>query len=244
MKIGLKVWYDKLSKIDEFSDLFDFFEVFVPTEMDLATLAPYRGRPITIHAAHVHYGVDLGDPEAAGLNVRAIRHALAAATIVDAPWVIVHIGRKHHTTSENTMLRFLNTHHDPRIIFENCPDHGGKKMLFATPEEVSTFLARYDAKMLLDFNHAISAANQLGCDPYDFIDGFYALKPAAYHVAGMEMDSKSDGHLQLFEAKNDYRYLAKLPADAWVALETDHRTNSRENHLKNIAIVRAAAKHK
>lgn len=249
MKIGLKLYPDKLCLIEKFNNMFDFFEIMVTPDLDLDLLHKARetGKMITIHAPHHDFGFDPGDRNLAEQNTALLQKAIKAAEIVDSPWIIVHSGLYTVEKKEEcmqSMADFFRFFDDPRIIIENCPspdmNFNGDLYLISTPKDAREFLSRFEhIGLLLDFGHAICTANLLEKNPYPFIEEFMALKPRAFHLSGIDIASNRDEHKHLFEVDNDFCFLKKLSDEAFVTFETsmDHITDPSV-HIKNINLLK------
>lgn len=242
MKIGLKLYPDKMHIIEKFRELFDYFEMLVTPELDLNILKNLSTE-ITLHAAHLIFGFNMADPAKTEHNHKLLSKAVEAADIVDAKWIVVHPGWDVGAGSEKTILDFLKDNFDKRFIFENVPiraDPKENKYLFSTPDTMARLLKIFNAKMLLDFSHAIVTANTLGLDPYQVIKDFEKLNPRSYHISGEEMYADNDNHKNLFDVSNDFRFLKWIDHTKYITLETDHTTyEDKEAHLKNIEIIRS-----
>ena len=89
MKLGLKIRTNHLERLDEYKEVFDFFEIFVEPEAELQQLENLN-KEITIHAAHHEFGFNSGDSKKYELNKKILDQAIQAAEIVKAQWIIVH----------------------------------------------------------------------------------------------------------------------------------------------------------
>ena len=239
MKKGLKLWKDNLHLIEEYKDLYDFFEIYIDPDFPLEELKKYSTYNITIHAAHNRHDFNPSDKDKHKLCKKILDLALKAAEIVNSPWIIAHVGPDHDKNSKKNMLEFFDDNWNEKVIFENCTlvdyTNNDTKYLFSLPEEMKELLSRYNAKMVLDFGHAICSANILKKNPEKLIDEFLELKPICFHVSGIEMNSVSDTHLNLFAVDSKMEYLKKIKADKFVTFEVDYQTNKNRNaQIKNI----------
>ncbi len=246
MKIGLKIFPEDLHFIEKFSDIFDYFELFAEPNTNIAELKNYNSIA-AIHAAHFRYGFNLGDVKKEALNEKLLNKAIAAADATNAKFIVVHPGHDNGKDSEEVMLKFLEKNFDKRLLFENCPaiDYyytpSGHRYLFSTPQEMKSLLKKFNAGMCLDFSHAICTANILKKNREEVINDFLKLKPKYFHLSGMDIDAKADGHKDLYEVNNDFSFL-KHVGKRMLTFETSYKTReSREAHLKNIKIVKSAS---
>jgi len=239
MRIGLKVFPDSVD--NDYREVFDYFEVYVPPGMD-TSLFEGRRTPLAVHAAHALHGFDMADPALHDVNVAIVETAIAAADAVKAPWIAIHPGLDHGPGSVREMMRFLEEHHDPRFALENCPvidrTDRDKRYLCSLPAEMAEVTRSLDIGIVLDFAHAICTANILGQDHRSVIERFMRLGPQTYHLSGVDADATHDMHLHLSEADNDYAFLKDLPADASVTLETG-ANHGLERYLDDLAVLRA-----
>lgn len=241
MKIGLKLFPEKLHLIDKYKDIFYFFEVFIKPDMDL-NLLNNLDVPITVHAAHFSYGFNPTDPKRDNLNKKILNKAILAADISNAKWIIIHPGWMIDKNSEKNMIDFFKENYDKRFVFENCPyidyAENEERYLFSTPNKMKTLIKKLNSKMILDFSHAICTANILKKDPKKIIKEFLNLKPKGFHVSGIDIDGIADNHKYLFESNNDYSFLKLVGKTKFLTLETNYKgINKRSNHLKDLEII-------
>ena len=240
MKIGLKLFPDKLDLIEPYKDLFDFFELYIKPDMDLSSLRKFN-ISFTIHAAHQDDGFDPSDPSARSRNIAIVNKAKEAADIVGSPWIILHPGFRRENGYMEEMVSFFREVHDARYVIENMPACSmGPGYACTTPHEMEYLMKKTGLRCMLDFAHATSSANHDGDEPMERIRRFMALRPACFHLSGIDEDSLTDMHKHLFEVHNGYPFLDTLPHDAWVTLETNQeRVREREVHEENIRIVKS-----
>ena len=236
---GLKIWKDNLSLINEHKNIYDFFEVYVDSHFPIKELRKFPNAKITIHAAHNHHGFDPSKKSKHEQCKQLINLAIKAADIVNAPWIIVHPGIYWDKDSRSNIFNFFDNNWDDRIIFENCivvdRNDNDVNYLFSTPEDMKTLLSRYNARMVLDFGHAICSANILKVKPEKFIYGFLKLNPKCFHVSGIEMNAESDTHLNLLAVSSKMKYLKKVDKSKYFTFETDCRYfNNKEIQITEI----------
>jgi len=242
MKIGLKIWADKLDLMDKFGDLFDFFEILAEPNLDIKLLKDYNF-PIMMHVAHSMFGFNPSDKKKLGLNKQLLTKAIEAADAVDSRWIVVHPGYGLNPDAKEVMLSFYDDNFDKRFIFENCPtpdlSYNGHIYHFSIPSEMRQLLKRFNAGMVLDFGHATATANNLGKDPKVMIQEFFELNPKYFHLSGVDSDSKKDMHKHLFEVDNDFDFLKQIKKGKFVAFETGvEGIRDRKMHEKDIEVVR------
>lgn len=241
MKLGLKIFPENLNLIDKYRDIFYFFEVFIKPDMNLNLLKELN-IPITIHAAHFLYGFNPANPKKYDLNKKILNKAISAADIVNAKWIVIHPGWKISKNSEKNIIDFFKENYDKRFVFENCPyidyDENKERYLFSTPDKMRFLLKKLNARMVLDFSHAICTANILKIDSEKLIQEFFNLEPKCFHLSGIDMDSIADNHKHLFEVNNDFSFLKHIGKTKFLTLETNYKgINKKSNHLKNIEII-------
>ncbi len=222
--IGLKIRKDNLDLIDEYDDLFDFFEIYIDPGFPLKKLSEYSHKNITIHAAHFADGFDPSNPDLREVSKSIIDLAVKAADITGSPWIIVHPGHDLSTASKRNMINFFNKNWDDRIIFENCPaidfTEDGLRYLFSLPDEMKFLIKKFNTGFVLDFGHAICTANTLKLDVNSLIKEFLELNPRCFHVSGISLNSNKDTHLHLFETDNKMLYLRGLDKNKYFTFET------------------------
>ena len=243
MKLGLKIRTNHLERLDEYKEVFDFFEIFVEPEAELQQLENLN-KEITIHAAHHEFGFNSGDSKKYELNKKILDQAIQAAEIVKAQWIIVHPGYIVDDDYEKTMISFFQENFDKRLLLENCPyldySENNERYLFSTPGEVKRLLDKIGLGLCLDFGHAVCAANVLKEDSRKMIKEFFDLKPEYFHLTGIAMDAVTNDHeYHLDEVENDFEFLKRIGKSQPLVLEVP--LNDRAKILKDAETARLIA---
>ena len=247
MKTGLKIRKNNLHLIDKFSDIFDFFEIYIDRRFPLEKLRPYIGKNITIHAAHNDDKFDPSDTKLHSRCQKILSLSVAAANLVSSPWIIVHPGHSKTTCSKKNMITFFEKNWDQRIIFENCPlfalneNPQNNKYLFSLPPEIKFLTEKFKTSFVLDFAHAICTANLLHKDPKKIIRDFLSLSPCCFHISGIELDSVTDNHENLFTTRNKMKYLRLITdGNKYFTFEVHPQTiKNKKIQKKNLSFFRS-----
>ncbi|HCD37508.1 MAG TPA: hypothetical protein DEQ77_02055 [Candidatus Omnitrophica bacterium] len=73
----------------------------------------------------------------------------------------------------------------------------------------------------MDISHAICYAKDTGADWYDYLRGFFALKPSMFHLSDGDSNSGTDTHSHINDGNYDWgRIIPLLPEDAVITIET------------------------
>lgn len=231
---GLKLWSTNLGYIRAASDLlrrgvYSYVELFaVPgTSSDMTPWTDLRsetGAPFVIHAAHYMTGMNLADPAKRAGNLQLAGEAFRFADALRAGKVIFHPGVNGREEEAAGQLAAIK---DPRRLVENKPYAGIKPGLTCvghSPEGIRLITEASGAGFCLDFGHALAAAASLKKEDGPWLEAFFALRPAMYHLADGERGSAFDGHLHLGEGNYDLRSLLnRVPDGAMVTLETNKK---------------------
>jgi hypothetical protein len=240
MKFGLKLYSVNIYLVKEYSDIFDFFEIYIPPDLDLSILKQYKKYNLTIHMAHNGSGFDIGNPEKDDINKAVVKKAKEASIIINSPWIIMHPESITNYDLEY-MNSFLKKNHQENIVYENLIPV--KNRGFSTPEDMSKLLNMLDAKMVFDFGHAICTANILGINPNSLIHDFFLLNPKTFHISGIDIDSKLDQHKHFFEVNNDFSYILDIPKDSYITFETGlNGLDDKNIHIKNLNLIKEIIK--
>jgi sugar phosphate isomerase/epimerase len=124
-----------------------------------------------------------------------------------------------------------------RIYVENKPVEGikGEVCVGSSPKDINRILQETQARgFVLDFGHAIYAANTLKIDPYDFIEKFLPLNPEIFHLSDGSSISTKDCHNNLGEGSFDLcKLISFIPFDVHVTLETPRDIDNNLKNFKN-----------
>jgi sugar phosphate isomerase/epimerase len=238
VKIGVKIWRvtPDLKELIERGRP-DFIETMAIVGEDYSPLKGY-GLPVTIHAEHIHFGVNQADPLLIGKNTKSLDFALKTADMLGSDVIVLHPGAlMNHGCSMQAAIDFIKGAYDPRIIVENMPNYtsGGGKILNVGSgiKEMKQILSATKAGFCLDIDHAAVAATDSGLEYMKVIREFMALNPDYFHVSDTTLKSKQGDHLHLGEGELDMLGMKKLlPKGARVALETPVDVDGRIRDIK------------
>lgn len=220
MKIGVKNYGD-LEYFRALDSRVDFFEVMAIPGKDYSYLGEFD-KPITIHAQHEGFGVNIADKTKLAKNKDSINFAISLADRFNSRFIILHPGKiDNDNCSEEQAISFLNSIKDKRVIIENVTYV--KYGIGVTPEGITRLKKETGKDFCFDINHAILTALELGKDPYEYLKEFFKLKPVYYHIGGQNInDLKNGTHLSFGDIKNNFdlkKALDVIPKDAQIALE-------------------------
>ena len=218
MKIGVKNYGD-LDYFRALNDRVDFFEIMAIEGKDYSFMEEFD-KPITIHAQHEGFGINIADKTKTEKNLSSIRFAISLADKFNSKFIILHPGKViDENCSEEQAISFLNSIKDKRVIVENVVFV--KNKIGVTPESISKLMKVTGRGLCFDVNHAIVTALELGKDPYEFLKEFVKLKPSYYHIGGQKMSKGADGtHLSFKDSDIDLDKIFKIiPKNAQIALE-------------------------
>jgi deoxyribonuclease IV len=226
-RIGLKLWSTDSRFIPEVikrykEGYFDYVELYaVPGTYNssIEEWGSFKGKYI-IHCSHSGHGFNLGNSGLKGENRIKFQEAQAFADTLKADSIIVHLG---HSGSLNEAISQLNGLSDDRIYVENKPVDGlsGEICIGALPEEIGKVLRKTKVKgFVLDFGHAVYAANSLKLDRYKLIERFFEFGPKIFHLSDGLIDSTRDCHFDL--GKGDFnliKIISYIPQASYITLE-------------------------
>jgi sugar phosphate isomerase/epimerase len=220
MKIGVKNYSDE-EYFSALLDRADFLEVMAIPGKDYSYLGKL-GKPITIHAQHERFGINVADKTKKEKNLESINFAIELANKFNSKVIIQHPGKiVNEHCSEEQAIDFLNSIKDKRVIIENVTHI--KNKIGITFEGVGDIMKKTGKGLCFDVNHAIITALELGKDPYEYLMEFVKLKPAYYHIGGQEIHGGAEGtHLSFKDKESNIdldKVLKIIPKDAQIALE-------------------------
>jgi deoxyribonuclease IV len=242
-KIGLKLWSTDSGFISEASNLyeqgvFDYIELYVvPGTYDstFEKWASFEGKFI-IHCPHGGHGFNLADSSLRDKNQIKFKEVQDFAEALKVDHIIVHLGNNGSLDESILQLKDIS---DSRICIENKPVEGlnGENCIGNIPEDIEKVLQENHVQgFVLDFGHAIYAANTLKVDKFDFIQRFINLKPKVFHLSDGFCSSTKDCHCNLGEGDFDlHKILAYTPKDSYITLEITHNFKKKlTNFEKNV----------
>jgi uncharacterized protein (UPF0276 family) len=220
MKIGVKNYGD-LDYFRALDSRADFFEIMAIPGKDYSYLEEFD-KPITIHAQHEGFGINIADKTKKEKNLASINFAISLADRFDSKFIILHPGKiSDENCSEEEAISFLNSIKDKRVIIENVTFV--KNKVSTTSESVARIMNATGRGLCFDINHAIITSLELNKDPYKYLKEFVKLKPAYYHIGGQNLgDLKNGTHLSFKDKKSNIdidKVMKIIPKDAQIALE-------------------------
>jgi deoxyribonuclease IV len=240
-KIGLKLWATDIAMISESIELykkeyFDYVELYIVPGTYCSTFekwASFKCRFI-IHCPHGGHGFNLADPSLRNKNQLKFKEVQDFADTLKADCIVVHPGNNGCLDEAILQLKDIS---DTRICIENKPIEGlnGEKCIGNSPEDIGRILQETNAQgFVLDFGHAIYAANTLKIDKPDFIHRFMALNPKIFHLSDGLVNSTKDCHFNFGEGDFDLYALASIiPRGSAVTLEVPRKEKFGLNGFKN-----------
>jgi len=228
MKIGLKLYSTNVALISDASELkakefFDFVELYVIPGSYGNTIESWKSFdvPYVIHAPHSYHGMNLAQAERRLENSQHFKESQQFADRLGSDTIIVHGGNNGSLQETINNLCLFN---DQRICLENKPKIGINNELCVgfTPSEFhEVLLSGVLHGVVLDFGHAICAANSIGIDQNKIINDFLQFNPCIYHLADGDLLSEKDVHLNLGKGSfNLTELLDKIPNNSLVTIET------------------------
>ncbi len=227
MKYGLKLWSTNVDVIAEANDflaqgLFDFIELYVvpQTKYLLPQWKSFDG-PFMIHCAHSAHEFNLAQEAKEDINKTIFQETQLFANELKAQVIVVHGG---NTGTLKEAIRQFKGMNDKRVYVENKPKKGLNDGLCIgwSPEEVKDIIEQANLSgMVLDFGHAIYAANANNSDTFEMIKGFLRLSPTIFHIGDGDISLDRDCHKNFGEGDFDLQALVDLiPELSDVTIET------------------------
>jgi len=242
-KIGLKLWSTDGAILPEAVRLyderrFDYIELYIVPgtySSESKKWGSFLGEYV-IHCPHGGNGFNLADSDLRENNHIKFQEVQTFADRLKADSIIVHLGNNGSLDEAILQIKGLN---DNRICVENKPIEGlnGEVCVGCTPEDVEKVLQESHTKgFVLDFGHAIYAANTLKIDLYDFIENFLPLDPKIFHLSDGLINSTKDCHFNLGEGDFDLSTLISfVHSGSSITLETPHNKEmGLGNFLKDL----------
>ena len=250
MRIGLKLWspnVDLAARADELyhDGTIGLVELYVVpgTFADTADAWRNLGVPFMVHCPHAAHGFNLANAVLADANARTFQEVQRFADVLRAGTIVMHGGNQGPL---DEAVRQLVRLADSRVWIENKPKFGmnGALCVGHSPDEVAAIMSGAGLTgFVLDFGHAICAANSAGAPPYDYIERFLALNPGAFHIGDGDLASETDKHVNFGHGTFDIgRLISLVPADSLVTIETPtDLTLGLADFVENVRYLRAAS---
>lgn len=228
LNIGLKLWSTNTHLANRADQLFqegwiDYLELYVVPQTIHSTLRFWRSLevPFMLHCPHAAHGFNLAQAELFALNAKKFIEVQYFADELRADVIVTHGGNGGTVKETIRQLKHLD---DRRIFLENKPRQSliDSICIGHSPEEVSKIVVSANlAGFILDFGHAIYAANSSEVDTGDYIDEFLKMKPTIFHIGDGDRTSERDIHLNLGEGTFEIdRLVSLVPPRSYVAIET------------------------
>ena len=241
LNIGLKIGStntqytkDILSFYDQ--NIFQYIELFVPTNTYNETIDYWKqfDIPFGIHAPHSAAGLNVSDVTARNDNKLKIEEALRFTDMLHAHYLIFHSGVDG--TIEEVITQ-LKPYADERFLIENKPVKGlrGEHCIGTDYKELTSLISSIGkgCGFVLDFGHAICAANSLHEDPISFIKTLTLLNPRVYHLTDGDFNSEFDSHLHYGEGSFPLKQLLKMvPATSPITNEAKRKNQNNLHEFK------------
>lgn len=201
IKLGLKLGSTNIQYTNEILDyyengVFQYIELFVPTGTFSDTIDYWKqfNIPFGIHAPHSAAGLNLSLIKNRQINKEKIEEAIRFTDSLKAKYLVFHSGT-NGTCDE--VVNQLKPYVDERFLIENKPVNGldGSRCIGTNIDELQYILKSLNVGFVLDFGHAICAANTYKVNPINFIKKLNNLKPRLYHLTDGNYTSELDSHL-------------------------------------------------
>lgn len=243
MKIGLKLYSTDTVLIPEAEVLnregyFDYIELYTIPGSYEETINKWKelNCPFIIHAPHSFHGINFAQAEKWQTNHLNFGEAQKFANIMHSDTIIVHGGNNGSFDETVNQLAMLNDH---RIALENKPKVGvnGEACAGWSPDE---FKKADDAGILygtvLDFGHAIYAANSSDLKAMDMIGDLMIFEPRLFHLSDGDSSSEKDVHYNLGEGNFDLAEIASLiPESGLLTIETPRKpSDNLQSFVKDV----------
>ena len=250
-RYGLKLWsvnaksYLRSSAELYEQGVFDYIELYV-VPGTAAGLASWRSLdvPYIIHCPHFAHGFNLAQAPFFSHNCALFDEVREFADALRAQFIIIHGGMGGEARETARQLRALR---EPRALVENKPHHvlrdDGSLLLCrgALPEEIELICAESGCGFCLDFEHALCSANTHGLPLRQMLEDFMRLKPAMFHLAGIENPSQeTDAHRHICVDKGLVRqFLSYVRPGQRISVETVKDFRERlDDFCEDIALLR------
>lgn len=223
--------------------LFDYIELYAIPGSYEATINAWKDLdvPYVIHAPHSFHGVNLAQANKRETNLQYFNEARQFADDLGSDIIIVHGGNNGSFEETLRQIKLLN---EPRIALENKPKIGvlNEVCVGWSPAE---FHRAAEMGILsgtvLDFVHAVYAANSAKIDEMKIIKEFTIFHPKVYHLSDGDASSEKDIHLNLGEGNLDLGgFLSVIPKGGLVTIEIPREpSRGLEDFVDNINFLRA-----
>jgi endonuclease IV len=236
MKIGVKLYPDRLEDAKRLQHDADYFEVLARQDQrkDVEAFGGLDKPTLVVHNEHLRFGVNISDRNKHDLNLKSVRFAQEMADRFDSKYIILHSGKKDGDYSVRNIIDFYKEIGDKRIVTENLPfksKAAGKSYVGfgRIREEISEIMKAAGVGLCFDFGHAWSVAFGLGKDHVKMTREFLKLKPSMFHFYDSLLKGEMETHLNIGDGDADVAFFKSLlPRNAIVSLETDFQDPKKQ----------------
>lgn len=221
---------------------FDYVELYIIPYSYKKTINAWNSlnTPFVIHAPHSFHGINLAQANMWRTNQRNFKEVQLFADSLRADIIIMHGG--NNGTFDET-LRQIALLNENRIALENKPKFGlqNQACIGWSPSE---FRQAVNAGVLnafvLDFGHAVCAANSLITNAMVIIREFMEFKPKIFHLSDGDNSSEKDIHLNLGKGcLNLAEFLSIVPERGLLTIETPRNpSNGLEDFVNDVCFLR------
>ena len=247
MEVGLKLYSTDVVSIPDVLKLrkqgfFDYVELYIIPSSYKGTINAWKSLnvPFVIHAPHSFHGFNLAQTNMWKTNQRNFNEAQLFADSFEADVIIVHGG---NNGSFAETLRQIDLLKERRIALENKPKFGLKneRCVGWSPSEFRWAVdAGFSNAFVLDFGHAVCAANSMHIDTMGFIGEFLKFKPKIFHLSDGDNSSEIDDHFNLGKGSLDIEgFLSVVPDGSCLTIETPRDpSNGLEDFVNDVCFLR------
>lgn len=246
-KVGLKLHSTNVALIPDALRLkkegfFDYIELYIIPDTYEETIDAWKNLDVSyvIHAPHSFHRVNLAQKDKWESNLQFFNEARQFADDLGSDIIIVHGG--NNGSFEET-LRQIELLKEQRIVLENKPKIGiyNEECVGWSPSEFHCTMALdILSGTVLDFVHAVYAANSAKMDVMEIIKAFMVFQPKVFHLSDGNASSDKDIHLNLGKGNMDLGgFLSVIPDAGLVTIETPRdELKGLEEFINDIHLLR------
>lgn len=235
MKVGIKLYPQRLEYGQQFKDTADFFEVMVLSGFKYEPFLNL-GKELSVHIPHCEHGFNIADKSKKQFNIGILNNCLEVADRLKSDKVVLHPGIiENDNCSEENSFHFLDDFRsENRILIENlCYQTRGFKHVGFSFEQVKKISDEFKFGICMDFAHAATVAHNLGFDYKEYIKKFMKLSAHYFHLSDLFVESGKDQHLNLGEGNMNVDFIKSLiKSDDYVALETPIKEKIQKQEIE------------
>ena len=249
IRVGLKLWSRNLDLAQRAAELYregwiGLIELYVVPQTFDDTIGVWRDLrvPFMLHCPHAAHGFNLAKAELLEPNTQKFREVQRFADALQVGVIVMHGGNRGDIEETIRQLKHLN---DRRVCIENKPRLSltGGTCIGHSPEEIAHIMGSANLMgFVLDFGHAICAANSAGVDAFGYIEKFMESKPSTFHIGDGDRTSEKDNHFNLGQGNFDIvRLVSFVPPHSTVTIETPTDTAlGLADFVENVRYLRKA----